>query len=186
MAIMKVVVLGDTECGKTSFTQRYVTGNFPDPAFLRTTIGASFDTKKLMLPSGRNVTLSIWDFGGQQRFIEQLKAMIRGARAGLLFFDVSRLATLDSLEGYWMPAIEENSNLRLKEGDGARFILVGNKVDLIDDDRIDVVSNEMNYLCETYGFRSTLLSAKTGVGLGTLDSDFIEILDEFYSDAPPI
>ena len=88
MAIIKVVVLGDTECGKTSFTQRYVTGNFPDPAFLRTTIGASFDTKKVVLPSGRDLTLSIWDFGGQQRFIEQLKGMIRGARAGLLFFDV--------------------------------------------------------------------------------------------------
>lgn len=186
MAIIKVVVLGDTECGKTSFTQRYVTGNFPDPAFLRTTIGASFDTKKVVLPSGRDLTLSIWDFGGQQRFIEQLKGMIRGARAGLLFFDVARLATMDSIEGYWIPAIEDNSNLRLKEGDGARFILVGNKIDLLDDDRIDIVVNEMKYLSDTYGFRTRLLSARTGVGLGVLDSDFMKVLDEFYSDAPPI
>ena len=186
MAIIKVVVLGDTECGKTSFTQRYVTGNFPDPAFLRTTIGASFDTKKVVLPSGRNATLSIWDFGGQQRFIEHLKAMIRGARAGLLFFDVSKLATMDSIEGYWIPAIEENSDLRLKEGDGARFILVGNKLDLLNEERIDVVVDEMKYLMDTYGFRTRLLSARTGVGLGALHGDFMQVLDEFYSDAPPI
>ncbi|RLI56605.1 MAG: hypothetical protein DRO93_11165, partial [Candidatus Thorarchaeota archaeon] len=44
MAIIKVVVLGETECGKTSFTRRWTTGTFPDPEHLRTTVGASFDT----------------------------------------------------------------------------------------------------------------------------------------------
>ena len=68
MKILKAVILGDTECGKTSFTTRYTTGNFPDPNFLRTTIGASFDTKKITTASGNDVTLSIWDFGGQEYY----------------------------------------------------------------------------------------------------------------------
>ena len=116
MTILKAVILGDTECGKTSFAQRYTTGNFPDPAYLRTTIGASFDTKHVETLSGKTATLSLWDFGGQMRFIDHLKTMIRGASIGLLFFDVSRLQTLDSLENYWIPAIEQNSKLNLKEG----------------------------------------------------------------------
>ncbi|MHA1247031.1 MAG: hypothetical protein ACTSPE_06865 [Candidatus Thorarchaeota archaeon] len=58
MAIIKVVVLGETECGKTSFTRRWTTGTFPDPERLKTTVGASFDTKKIRLSDGREITLS--------------------------------------------------------------------------------------------------------------------------------
>ncbi len=182
MKILKAVVLGDTECGKTSFTQRYTTGNFPDPNFLRTTIGASFDTKHVTTPSGKDVVLSIWDFGGQLRFIEQMKAMIRGASVGLLFFDVTRMQTLDNLEGYWIPAIEENSNLRLNNGDGSRFMLVANKVDLLDEARFDFVSNEMRYLIEKYNMVGQMISARTGIGFDQLDEGFISIVDRYASD----
>ncbi len=179
MAILKAVILGDTECGKTSFAQRYTTGNFPDPNYLRTTIGASFDTKKVQTPSGTEVTLSLWDFGGQMRFIDHLKTMIRGAAVGMLFFDVSRLHTLDNLESYWIPAIEENSNLNLKEGDGERFLLVANKVDLIDADRIDYIANEVHHFLQTYKLETHFISAKTGMGIENLDMRFLEIIEQF-------
>ncbi len=182
MKILKAVILGDTECGKTSFTQRYTTGNLPDPNFLRTTIGASFDTKKVATNSGNEVTLSIWDFGGQLRFIEQLKSMIRGASVGLLFFDVTRLQTLDNLESYWIPAIEENSVLKLNQGDGKRFMIVANKVDLIDSERMDFVSDEMQYLMEKYEMGGQLISAKTGIGLDRLDEGFMAIVERFAPD----
>lgn len=182
MKILKAVILGDTECGKTSFTQRYTTGNFPDPNFLRTTIGASFDTKHMSTPSGKEVTLSIWDFGGQLRFIEQLKSMIRGAAVGLLFFDVSRLQTLDSLEGYWIPAIEENSTLKLQQGDGPRFMLVANKVDLLDEERFDFISDEMRYVMDKYNMGGQMISAKTGIGIDQLDDGFMAIVDKYTPD----
>ncbi len=179
MTIVKAVVLGDTEVGKTSFTTRYTTGNFPDPEFLKTTIGASFDTKKVSLPSGNNVTLSIFDFGGQMRFIESFKIMIRGAVIGLLFFDVTRLQTLDNLENYWLPAIEDNSILKLKEGDGKRFIIVGNKIDLIDSERIDFIQSEMIPILEEYHMRGGFISARTGVGFEALDREFLKLVDTY-------
>ena len=182
MKILKAVVLGDTECGKTSFTQRYTTGNFPDPNFLRTTIGASFDTKHVTTASGMDVTLSIWDFGGQLRFIDQMKSMIRGATVGLLFFDVTRLQTLDSIEGYWIPAIEENSTLRLQNGDGPRFMLVANKVDLLNEKQYDFVSDEMRYLMEKYSLGGQMISARTGIGLERLDDGFMAIVDRYASE----
>ncbi|MFW9795167.1 MAG: Rab family GTPase [Candidatus Thorarchaeota archaeon] len=182
MKILKAVVLGDTECGKTSFTQRYTTGNFPDPNFLRTTIGASFDTKKVVTASGHEVTLSIWDFGGQLRFIDQMKSMIRGASVGLLFFDVTRLQTLDSLEGYWIPAIEENSTLNLDAGDGKRFMIVANKVDLIDSERMDFISDEMHYVMDKYEMCGQLISARTGIGIDLLDAGFMAIVDKYSQE----
>ncbi len=180
MVIVKACVLGDTECGKTSFTKRYTTGNFPNPDFLRTTIGASFDTKKITLSNGDAVTLSMWDFGGQMRFIEYMKTMIRGSSVGLLFFDVTKLQTLDNLENYWLPAIEENSSLKPRTGDGARFIVVGNKVDLIGPDRIDDVAREMRAFTTRYKMGGRLLSAKTGVGLQELDEDFLRVIGKYY------
>ncbi len=182
MTIIKSSTLGDTECGKTSFTQRWITGNFPNPDFLRSTIGASFDTKKITLPDERAVTLSLWDFGGQPRFIEQLKAMIRGTSVGLLFFDVSRLNTLDTAINYWIPTIEENSTLNFSEGDGARFILVANKVDLIDDERIDFIADEMLHITEKYNMLGQFISARTGIGIESLDQKFLDVIEKYLPD----
>lgn len=179
MTIVKSSVLGNTEVGKTSFTQRWITGNFPNPDFLRTTIGASFDTKKVTLENGRDIVLSLWDFGGQDRFIDQLKGMIRGTSCGLLFFDVTRLQTLDDLINLWIPRIEDNSDLKLSDGDGNRFILVANKMDLIDDEKIDFIASEMLALHDEFGFDGQFISAKTGVGMDMLDAKFRAILEKF-------
>ena len=178
LAIIKAVILGDTECGKTSFTKRWTTGSFPDPEMLKTTVGAAFDTKKLELPSGNETTLSLWDFGGQTRFIEALQGMIRGAKVGLLFFDVSKMSTLDSLFGYWVPRIEKNSQLSFDDDAGNRFLLVGNKIDLLAPP-FDDVEAEMDRYADEYGLKTQLISAKTGIGIESLDYKFLHIIDKF-------
>jgi GTPase SAR1 family protein len=108
-----------------------------------------------------------------------MKSMIRGARVGLLFFDCSRLQTLDNLVGYWIPAIEENSDLRFSGDAGQRFIMVANKIDLLDSERIDFIVEEMEVVAEPHGIPTHLLSAKTGVGLSSLERKFLDIVDKF-------
>lgn len=176
MGIVKVVVLGDSEVGKTSFTSRWTKGTFPDPAMLKTTVGASFDTLKTMLPSGRECTLSIWDFGGQARFIETLKGMIRGAKVGLFFFDVSHMASLENLYSYWVPMTEQNGPFDFSKTDGKRFILVANKIDLRADS-LGEVEKEMESFRSRYGTESAMVSAKTGIGIEQLDFKFKQIVD---------
>ncbi|MBN2230144.1 MAG: GTP-binding protein [Candidatus Thorarchaeota archaeon] len=180
MTIIKAVVLGDSEVGKTSFTKRWTQGTFPNPEMLKTTVGASFDTLKTTLLNGTTVTLSLWDFGGQRRFIEALKGMIVGAKVGLFFFDVSHLASLDSLYNYWVPLAQENGNFDFMGGDGARFLLVGNKIDLLCDDcnSFDKVKDEMEVFTKRFGIDTTLVSAKTGVGIEQLDFKFRQIIEK--------
>ncbi len=177
MAIIKAVLLGDTEVGKTSFSSRWTKGTFPDPSLLRTTVGASFDTKEIELSNGEHAVISLWDFGGQRRFIETLKSMVRGARIGLLFFDVSHLPSLDNLYTYWIPLLEEDGHFSFPD-DGGRFILVANKIDLIPDDfsRIDA---EMKAFCERFGTEQAMISAKTGVGIEQLDYKFKLICEKY-------
>ena len=138
----------------------------------------AFDELTLSNPFSRK----FWDFGGQLRFIDQMKSMIRGASVGLLFFDVTRLQTLDSLEGYWIPAIEENSALKLQEGDGPRFMIVANKVDLLDEERYDFIADEMRYVMDKYKMGGQMISARTGIGLERLDEGFMAIVDKFTPD----
>lgn len=178
VTILKAVVLGETECGKTSFTTRWTTGSFPDPSLLKTTVGASFDTKKVRVSDGRDITLSLWDFGGQMRFIETLQGMIRGAKVGLFFFDVSKMSTLDSVFGYWIPMVEANSTLKFSKGDGERFILVGNKIDLLQAS-FDRIESEMNRLASPLKMETQLISAKTGIGIESLDFKFMKNIEKF-------
>jgi small GTP-binding protein len=178
MAIVKVVVLGDTEVGKTSFTSRWTRGTFPDPSVLKTTVGASFDTMTIKTPSERECVLSIWDFGGQERFIETLKTMIRGARVGLFFFDVTLMASLENLYNYWVPTAVKNGPFDFAKGDGKRFILVGNKIDLRASS-LGAVEEEMDAFCKKFGTDSAIISAKTGVGIQQLDLKFREIVDRY-------
>ncbi|MHA2426232.1 MAG: Rab family GTPase [Candidatus Thorarchaeota archaeon] len=174
--IVKAVVLGDSEVGKTSFTTRWTQGTFPDPSMLKTTVGASFDTLRTILPNGSDVTLSVWDFGGQKRFIEALKGMIVGAKVGLFFFDASHLASIDNLYNYWVPLAQEHGNFDFMADDGKRFILVGNKIDLLGGD-FDEVNAEMERFAKRFGTETALISAKTGVGIEQLDFKFKEVCE---------
>ncbi|MHA1634316.1 MAG: Rab family GTPase [Candidatus Thorarchaeota archaeon] len=177
MPVIKAIVLGDSEVGKTSFTTRWTQGTFPDPSKLKTTIGASFDTKRVTLNTGNEVVLSLWDFGGQRRFIETLKSMVKGSKVGLFFFDVSHLQSLDSLWNYWIPLAEDNGDFDFSKGDGKNFLLVGNKIDLIKGS-FEKVESEMDRFCKRFGMDSALLSAKTGVGIEMLDFKFKELLQD--------
>lgn len=176
MAIIKAVVLGDSEVGKTSFTKRWTQGTFPDPELLKTTVGASFDTMKTTLLNGEDITLSLWDFGGQRRFIEALKSMIVGAKVGLFFFDASHLASLDSLYNYWVPLAQENGKFDFMGDDGKRFLLVGNKIDLLGN-QFDNVCKEMEVFTKRFGIDTALISAKTGVGIEQLDYKFKKVCE---------
>ncbi len=177
MPVIKAIILGDSEVGKTSFTSRWTQGTFPDPSKLKTTVGASFDTKRVTLNTGDEVVLSLWDFGGQRRFIETLKQMVKGAKVGLFFFDVSHLQSLDSLWNYWIPLAEENGDFDFSKGDGKNFLLVGNKIDLLQGS-FENVESEMDRFCNKFGMDSALLSAKTGVGIEMLDFKFKELLQD--------
>ena len=178
MPILKCVILGDSEAGKTSLLSRWTNGIFPNPEHLRTTIGASFDTKNVTTPSGKQCTLQLWDFGGQERFIEQLQSMIAGCKIGFLVFDMAHMQSLDNLISYWIPMIERNAGFKFHHGDGKRFILVGNKMDLACDNVAEVEA-EMKQFCEGYGTHYQMISAKTGVGMEQLDFKTRELVEKF-------
>jgi small GTP-binding protein len=148
----KIVMLGDGAVGKTAMTTRF-TQNFFEADYKRT-IGSDFAIKRLTIDEiDAQVTLQVWDLAGQPRFESVRQGFYRGARGGLLLYDVTRRRTFLNVENWKEEAF---TNLQ-KE---IPLILVANKVDL-EDSR--VVTTEEG---EKYAKKSNLIyvesSALTG------------------------
>lgn len=63
--LLKIIVLGSSNVGKTSLMKRYVNNEFTQRR--KSTVGADFMTKEEVI--GRTpVLLQIWDTAGQERF----------------------------------------------------------------------------------------------------------------------
>ncbi len=117
--VLKTIIAGDGEVGKTTMLHRYIKGKFIEG--LHMTIGVEFFLKELEL-EGENVMLQIWDFGGQERFRFLLKNYARGAKGALLMFDLTRPVTLENLDQWVEICRDENPELPI--------IFLGTKLDL--------------------------------------------------------
>jgi small GTP-binding protein len=117
--IVKVVVAGDAGVGKTSLIRRYCTGMFQESRVA--TIGVDFQIKIVEM-DGKSIKLSIWDIAGQERFGAFRDSFYRGARSVALVYDVSDPTSLENLPR-WQAEI-------MRVCQTARFVVVGNKLDL--------------------------------------------------------
>jgi small GTP-binding protein len=118
--ILKVVIAGDPNVGKTSLVRSYCEGKFESSRVL--TIGVDFQTKVVNLPTG-TVKLSIWDMAGQDRFEVVRAGFYRGSLTTALIYDLAEPETLKSLVR-WFHEVRRTLPQQ-------KFIVVGNKLDLV-------------------------------------------------------
>ncbi|MGQ4834500.1 MAG: Rab family GTPase [Candidatus Asgardarchaeia archaeon] len=178
--LLKFIVVGETDVGKTSFVIRWSKGVFPDPSLLHSTIGASFDVKKLKLSNNDTIYLQIWDFAGQSRFTKFMYDLVIGAKLGLLFFDLSNLRTLDTITNFWIPRISEILHIDFEKGEGNSFILVGNKLDLITLEEALRLSDEVGQIARKFGLDLIFISAKEGTNIDKLEKMIISKIEQLY------
>lgn len=119
----KIIFIGDSTVGKTSIIHRYLNNSFTKQ--MDSTIGASFSCARKEKNDGSGVKLHIWDTAGQERFRSIINLYYRGADAVVLVCDLTNQSSIDSLE-HWIADFYDRTN-----NPDAKFILVGNKVDLL-------------------------------------------------------
>ncbi|MFW9999044.1 MAG: GTP-binding protein [Candidatus Hodarchaeota archaeon] len=151
--VFKVIIIGPGAVGKTSLLHRFVENKFSFRYKL--TIGADFLSKIIEYKPGTTIKMQIWDIAGQDRYKFLRSSFFDGANGALIVFDLSRWHTFKELEE-WL------KDLRDYAGKDVPFILIGNKIDLIE--KIDefnqresaqvFAKKEKTYYVET--------SAKTG------------------------
>ncbi|XP_075239695.1 transforming protein RhoA-like [Convolutriloba macropyga] len=119
---IKVVIVGDGTCGKTSLLHRLKTGEFP-----KTYIPTVFEnyTWETVLENGQVVSLVLVDTAGQEDYDKIRPLSYQDAEIVIFCYDIGRPETFTDVSLKWVKEI----NYYLSESTPLRF-LVGLKSDL--------------------------------------------------------
>jgi small GTP-binding protein len=125
MSFLKVLVIGDVSCGKTSLVNRIVNNVFNE--CYRATLGCEFGLK-VMEVAGNAVRIQLWDLAGQDRLGGISKLYCRDANGALVICDVTNPVTIErAIE--WKHQIDEI--VRRPDGSAIPMILCLNKYDIV-------------------------------------------------------
>ncbi|XP_007556938.2 EF-hand calcium-binding domain-containing protein 4A isoform X1 [Poecilia formosa] len=164
--VFKVVFLGNSGVGKTSFIRHYCTGNYCSK--MSSTVGVDFQMKTLILNS-TTITLQLWDTAGQERYRSITEQYYRKADGILAMYDVTHRASFSAVRG-WMDSVRD------KMCDGTVLMLLGNKLDLADNNNREITRPEGERLAEDYQALFHECSAKTGYYMDELMVHLAEML----------
>ena len=152
----KIVLIGAESVGKTSLIARFVHSIFSDEYL--TTIGVKISKKEIRI-GDLEVSLVIWDIAGDMMTTKVYRNYVRGAGGILFVHDLSRPETYSMI-------VEELEALKETGNNIPPYLLVGNKVDLIENE--DMLESQSD-------FHS---SAKTG---GNVNEAFYELVKQSVS-----
>lgn len=127
--IMKVLIVGNARCGKTSTIRQFVSKEFSENYV--STIGADFVEKLIEYDEQLKISLQLWDIAGQDRFAKLTRAYFREAKGALIVCDITRENTIDAVET-WKNEIDTCAR-DLNGGESIPVVMVANKSDLLDD-----------------------------------------------------
>ena len=126
--IFKIIIIGSSGVGKSSILQRYIQKTFNDS--FSSTIGVDFFMKTINIGE-KSIKLQLWDTAGTEKFRSITTGYYRGADAAFVVFDLSSKKSFNAVDE-WI-----ESYYKFKNPDSEKnVVLIGNKVDLIDNREI--------------------------------------------------
>lgn len=125
--IIKIVLLGDANVGKSNIASRYFNNKFIQDS--TSTIGVEFMVKKMTI-GDNNYKIQLWDTAGQERFKSIVRSYYRCSHGIILVYDVTNKSSFNNIDK-WLDDIKYNCN-----DTEIKLLLVGNKIDLVDDRQV--------------------------------------------------
>ena len=154
---IKIIIIGNSGSGKTSFCNRWIKGSFSE--IYKATIMTDF-SEKIHKYNDKEYKISMWDLAGQDRNIHTTKILTKNALGCLVFCDITNIKSRnDTLK--WKSSVEENSTF-LNTTKKIPCFLIENKIDLVDEETVKNITelSEFSQKNNFSGFYRT--SAKTG------------------------
>ena len=124
---IKLIVIGDMDCGKTSICAQYLSGFF-DPD-MKSTVGVEFNSKKITIKEKLKISkqdtidvdLQVWDLSGNKNFENITDKYFHDAMGAFIVYDVTNRESFENINK-WINKIKHIVNCQV--------MLVGNKIDL--------------------------------------------------------
>ena len=127
---VKVVLLGESGVGKTSIISQFTSNQF-NPR-VPTSVSAKFVSKTIEFPQyNRIIKFDIWDTVGQEKYRSLAKIFYKDAKIIIFVYDVTREFSFEALKDFWYKETQNNAD------NDPIFALVGNKIDLYEQQKID-------------------------------------------------
>ena len=169
--VFKILLLGDSEVGKSCFLMRYSDNVFVENYI--TTIGLDYKLKSVKLDSGKTIKVQLWDTAGQDKYRTIAKNYFKGSHGILLLYDVTKQSSFQNIRD-WIQDIREEDSQK------AIIFLIGNKIDLVDKRKI---SKEKGIeLAEEYKLPFFEASAKSGENVDEVFKALYKKISEVYGD----
>jgi small GTP-binding protein len=181
---LKILVIGCSGAGKTSFVQRWIKGEFEKT--YKPTIITEFQYKVYEC-RGQTYRILLWDIGGQDKTPAMAKIFTRDSHGCIVVSDITKKESLEETMK-WKKVVNDES--AFIDGDKLPFIFIQNKVDLIKDDQeyLNQIINETKKIAEDNQFLGYYItSVKENVNVEEpikfLIENIIDRLEKYYSEA---
>ena len=163
----KIMMLGETQIGKTCFIRRYVTDSF-SPGYI-TTIGIDFQLKVVSI-KGKTIKLQIFDTAGQERFRNITKNYFQSSNGFIIAYDITSRDSFINITT-WLKEVSELAPEETKK------ILIGTKCDL---PGRQVTFEEGEKLANDNGMKFFETSSKTNKNVKeTFETLTLEMIEEY-------
>ena len=167
--IFKILMLGDSEVGKSCFLMRYSDNVFVENYI--TTIGLDYKLKTIKLDSGKVIKVQLWDTAGQDKYRTIAKNYYKGSHGILLLYDITKISSFENIRE-WIQDIRQEVSPK------SIIFLIGNKIDLTDQRKISKEQGEE--LAEEFKIPFFEASAKSGENVDEVFKALYEKIIEVY------
>ena len=166
---IKVIILGDSNVGKTTLIQRLINKEFVNPS---ATLGIEYHTYIISLNEFK-IRMQIWDTAGQEKFNSLVKSYYQNTEVGIFIYSIDKEDSFDNIKT-WYNNFKENST------QNSFNILVGNKKDLEEEKRQVSFEKGENFAKENEFKFFKEITCKIDNEVNDIISIFDEIGKNFY------
>ena len=103
----KLIVVGDTNVGKTSIVERLTENKFS--LNQKTSVAVAYSTKQVVVDEFTTVKFDIWDTAGQERFRSIGALFYRGSAAAIIVYDITDRKSFETAKSYWLTQLKNHA-----------------------------------------------------------------------------
>ena len=179
---IKIVVLGSSGTGKTSFCNLWINNTFSEE--YKATVMSEFSFKMYNY-KGNYYKIQIWDLAGQDKNIYTSKVFTKGAHGCLILYDTQDKKSFENTIK-WKKTVDDNTTFI--DGTPLPIVLVQNKIDLVDPEALKTDEEELKKFVDENKFLTfTRTSCKNNQNVNeTMDfllANIIDRLEDYHKKA---